>query len=74
MNRTIAINYSWTPSNGTKKSVPKRFEEELEESALNRILEMTQGGYNQGELCETLYDGKKPVEFRGWWKITNQEQ
>lgn len=41
----------------------------LQEHAKNRIAEMTQEGYQSGELCETLYarNGRE-IEYSGWWE------
>ena len=67
----IAINYSWWFATNEKRAIPSRFEALLEDAAMNRIFEQLKEGWcHEGELSETLYDGRKPVEFRGWWKFT----
>lgn len=74
MERTIKIDYNWWFSANEKRSIPKRFADELDAAAKQRIFEQIQDGWcREGELNETLHDGRKPVEFRGWWKVTMED-
>lgn len=74
MKRNISIKYWWKCA-GFKK-VPKKFEEELHERAMEHIYFMMVDGYTSGELnehiyidlpgCETPNNG---YECHGWFEI-----
>lgn len=41
----------------------------LDSEVEERVKTMINDGYSSGELC--YYDGDLEIEFRGWWKINN---
>jgi hypothetical protein len=73
MNRTLTLDYSLWRDGGKKTSVAERFSEELAQVAIAHIVGAIAKGFVEGEILTEIRDGKKPIPFRGWWKITNQE-
>lgn len=46
---------------------------ELDESSVEHLEKLIADGFNQGELCVSVYpdnDDEEPTEFRGWWSIS----
>lgn len=44
--------------------------EQLDNEALERIMQMQREGYTSGELITTLILNDKETEFQGWWELT----
>ena len=75
MNRALKIKYYWKPNDGSKE-IPKEHIEELEESAMARILEMIPEDYTSGELHANIrMSDETPdgTEYSGWWDLTRED-
>jgi cytosine/adenosine deaminase-related metal-dependent hydrolase len=74
MKREVTISYNW--SNDDNTEIKQNHQKALEESAMNRIIEMMREGYTSGELNDNVYmhndDGEDGIEYRGWWSITTK--
>ena len=68
MKRELTISYNWSRGDGKPF---KEYEPYLEESALERIVEMMENGCTSGELHDniTINDKESEVEFSGWWGL-----
>ena len=64
MEKRITIQYSWWNDADKSKKIPTEHREFLEERAEERIKEMTDDGFNSGELLEEC-EGDL---YRGWWE------
>ena len=77
MKRTIVttIKYCWSPVDGGGECKPEHVEA-LEETAENRISEMSAEGYTSGELWDNIHmtddDPEDGIEYRGWWEKEDQ--
>ena len=66
MEKKRTITYRWWNEAGVKPE----HEEALEETAWERVLEMTKEGYTSGELCANI--GDDDTEYTGWWEKTTE--
>lgn len=73
MERELKIKYNWkrVTENDDNAPVLKHHEDYLEESAMERIVEMVKEGYHCGELCDNILaqDDEDETEYRGWWSV-----
>lgn len=61
-----AFKYWWKSTDD--KEILKEHIEVLEEDAQNRINEMSDQGYTNGELVSEMYNSNREyVFYRGWW-------
>lgn len=56
------IEFTWWRTD-KKKEIPEDHQEQLKQSARDRINEIQKDGYVEGQLLDTI-DG---VEYQGWW-------
>lgn len=75
MSRVVLIDYYWR-CQSFKKGIPNELAEALDESAMERILEMMAEGYVSGELNDNVNldipNRKTPEdgwECSGWWNL-----
>lgn len=72
--REVKITYHWNKCDGTKIH-PKHIIA-LEETAMDRIIEMMKEGYTSGELIDNIHmfdaDGEDGIGYSGWWSIDTQ--
>lgn len=65
----ININFVWTRADGL--DIRPEHQEGLEESALERIKNMTSNGFTSGELSDNVRidqkDDEDGIEYKGWW-------
>ena len=76
MKREVIISYNWSKDSDeldNSTEIKFKHQEALEESAMNRILEMMKEGYTSGELVDCVRmddeDGEEGIEYSGWWSI-----
>ncbi len=74
MKREVIISYNWNKNDNGE--IKPKHQEVLEESAMERILEIMKKGYTSGELydnvCTDDEDGKDGIEYSGSWDITTK--
>ena len=74
MKREIIISYNWSADDN--RIIKFDHQEALEESAMNRIIEMMKEGYTSGELIDNISmddeDGEDGVDYSGWWSVTTK--
>jgi hypothetical protein len=71
LERRITITYRWWRS--SQGEIKKHHIEALEESAMDRIMEMIKQGYTSGELKDNIHilarDPMDGVEYSGYWEM-----
>lgn len=74
MEKEVTISYNWSNNKGTE--VQQNHQAALEESAMNRIIQMMNEGCTSGELHDTIRmdqkDGKDGIEYSGYWSINTK--
>lgn len=75
METKVLITFRWWRMDG--QPVVEAHQEALEESAWERITEMTGEGYTEGDLIDTIRtsddDPEGGVSYTGWWEMKKQE-
>lgn len=72
--RKVTISYNWSRTDD--KEIPTEHLEALEESAMERVVEMMDEGYTSGELHDTVRmndeDGEDGIEYSGHWGMNTE--
>ena len=78
MKREVIISYNWEKRSDGKDDgkISTKHQEALEETAMNRIIEMMKEGYTSGELFDNVSfgdeDGEDGIEYSGYWSINTK--
>lgn len=72
--REVIIKYRWW--NEDLDKIDSKHAEALEESAMERVIDMIKEGYTSGMLTDNvrMYDNdlEDGIEYRGWWDISTK--
>jgi hypothetical protein len=72
MKRKVTIKYNWKRVDG-KKEIDPQHQKALEESAMDRIIKMSERGYSCGELSDNIHmhdaDPEDGIAYTGWWEF-----
>jgi hypothetical protein len=74
MKREVTISYNWKRDDDGE--IKPEHVEALEETAMNRIIDMMQEGYTSGELSDNIImtdeDGEDGISYSGLWSINTK--
>jgi len=74
--KQVTIKYSWWSNDHDLEQINAEHIEVLEESAMDRIIEMMKDGYTSGELSDNIRmhdsDPEDGIGYTGWWEINTK--